>query len=176
MFHGATSSPLLAMSHVAVTLRSSQPPNPVLRKGGVVICVTPCDGAIDDWYRPADRETLALYEACGRDVDELFDRHADDFLHRSEYIYKYRFCYGHHPLHAFWLLAAERYVFDQSSTGIFAGATDSEPLQQMGITRAPDLKSAWEMATAQVGRKNPDVTILPRCSNRLGVIFDVAEP
>jgi hypothetical protein len=73
----------------------------VLRKGGVIICATPCDGIIDDWYRPSDREVMGLYAKCGRDIEELFDRYSEDFLHRPEYIYKYQHCYAHHPLDAF---------------------------------------------------------------------------
>jgi hypothetical protein len=175
MFHGATSNPMLAMSHVTATMRGFLPPNPLLRKGGVVICVTPCDGTIDEWYRPSDREAMRLYAGVGNDIDELFDRYAEDFLNRPEYIYKYRFCYGHHPIHAFWLLAAEQYAFDQSSIVIFAGAQDTEPLRQLGITAVADFKTAWEMAVDTVAKRQPDVTVLPHCSKRLGLIFNVHE-
>lgn len=175
MFHGSTHNPLLAMSHVAATMRAYIPPHPLVRKGGVVICVTSCDGEIDDWYRPSDREVISLYAKVGRDVGELFDRYAEDFLQRPEYIYKYRFCYGHHPLHAFWLLAAEQYAFDQVSKIIFAGAPESTPLLEMGITAVDDFKRAWELALATVGKSNPDVTVLPKCSKRQGLIFRVAE-
>jgi hypothetical protein len=175
MFHGATSNPMLAMSHVTTVLRGYLPPNPLLRKGGVVICVTPCDGTIDDWYRPSDREAIALYHHVGRDINELFDRYSDDFLNRSEYIYKYQHCYGHHPLHAFWLLAAEQYAFDQSCKVIFAGASDSEPLRQMGIHAVPDLKTAWQTAIAASGKSKPDVTVLSHCPKRFGLTFDIAQ-
>ncbi len=174
MFHGATSNPLLAMSHVTSVLRGFVPPNPLLRRGGVVICVTPCDGTIDDWYRPSDREAMALYAQVGQDVDDLFDRYSEDFLNRPEYIYKYQHCYGHHGLHAFWLLAAEQYAFDQSSKIIFAGAADSEPLRQMGVQATADLKSAWDVATGLLGKNHPDVTVLSNCSKRFGLTFDVA--
>jgi lactate racemase len=172
MFHGATSNPMLAMSHVAATMRAFLPPNPLLRKGGIVVCVTPCNGTIDDWYRPSDREAIRLYAQLGRDIGDLFDRYSLDFLHRPEYIYKYRFCWGHHPLHAFWLLAAEQYVFDQASQVIFAGAPASEPLSQMGIAHAPDVTTAIQMANEKLG-KRPDITVLPRCSKRMGLIFNV---
>jgi lactate racemase len=175
MFHGGTDNPLLAMSFVAATMRAYLPPNPLLRKNGVVICLTPCDGTIDEWYRPSDREAMALYARVGNDVGELFDRYSEDFLIRPEYIYKYRFCYGHHPIHAFWLLAAEQYAFDQTSKIIFAGARDSEPLRQMRITPVPDLRAAWDLAVKTIGKQQPDVTVLPHCSKRMGVIFDVAE-
>lgn len=174
MFHGATSNPLLAMSHVASVLRGFLPPHPLLRKGGVVICTTPCDGTIDDWYRPSDREAISLYAHVGRDIGELFDRYSEDFLNRPEYIYKYRFCYGHHPIHPFWLLAAEQYAFDQASRIIFAGARESEPLRQMGIAATPDLKSAWELALSVLGKHHPDVTVLSHCPKRFGLTFDVS--
>ena len=172
MFHGGTNNPMLAMSHVAATMRAFLPPTPLLRKGGVVICSTPCDGTFDEWYRPSDREAIELYAKLDRNIDDLFDRYALDFLHRPEYIYKYRFCWGHHPIHAFWLLAAEQYVFDQASQVIFAGAPDSLPLRQMGITPAPDLETAIRMAKERIGPK-PDITVLPRCSKRMGLVFNV---
>ena len=175
MFHGSTDNPLLAMSHVAATLRAFLPPNPILRKGGVVVCITSCHGTIDDWYRPSDREALSLYAKLNRNVDELFDRYAEDFLYRPEYVHKYRHAYGHHALHAFWLLAAEQYVFEQSAKVIFAGARESEGLRQMGITPMPDLRSAWQMALAECGKTRPDITVFPRCSKRLGLICNVRQ-
>jgi hypothetical protein len=174
MFHGSTDNPLLAMLHVTSTLRGYLPPHPLLRKGGVVICITPCQGMIDEWYRPSDGECLNLYAQVGNDINLLFDRYALDFLNRPEYIYKYRYCYGHHPIHAFLLLAAVQYAFSQASKVIFVGSADSPLIRRMGITIAAGMKQAWDMALAEVGRADPEVVCLPKCSKRMGLVFDVA--
>jgi hypothetical protein len=134
---------------------------------------TPCDGTYDERYRPSDREALELYARVDRNVGELFDQYAQEFLTRPDYIYKYRYCYGHHPMHPFWLPASEQYVFDHSAKVIFAGAKESEAIGQLGVTVVPDLAKAWELAVAEVGKEHPDVTVLPNSSKRLGMIFEV---
>lgn len=173
MLHGETSNPLLALSHVANSMRGYLPPNPVLRKGGVVILTTPCNGTFNERYRPSDREVLKHYAGVGRDIYELFDQYAEEFLTREDLLYKYRHCFAFHPIHPFWLLASTQYVLDHASKVIFAGAKESEMSRQLGVTIAPDLKSAWEMACAETGSQ-PEVTVLPNSSKRLYVILKIA--
>ncbi len=175
MLHGETSNPMLALTHVANTMRGYMPPNPLVRKGGVVILTTPGDGVFDERYRPSDREVVKHYAGVGRDLEALFDQYAEEYLTREDLLYKYRHCYGFHPIHPFWTLAESQYVFDHASKVIFAGAKESEMSKQLGITVVPDLKTAWEIAKAETGG-HPDVTALPNSSKRLYVFFNVANP
>ena len=57
---------------------------------------------------------------------------------------------------------------------IYAGAKESEMSRQLGITVAPNLRTAWQMAVAETGPK-PHVTVLPNSSKRLYVIFEIAK-
>lgn len=175
MLHGETSNPMIALTHVANTMRGYLPPNPVLRKGGVVIMTTPGNGNFDERYRPSDREVLGHYAHVGRNVDDLFDQYSEEFLTREDLLYKYRHCYGFHPIHPFWILASTQYVFDHASKVIYAGAKESEMSRQLGITVVPDLQAAWQMAVAETGPQ-PEVIVLPNSSKRLYTIFDIAEP
>jgi len=174
MLHGETSNPMIALTHVANTMRGYLPPNPVLRKGGVVIMTTPGDGHFDERYRPSDREVLGHYARVNRNIDDLFDQYAEEFLTREDLLYKYRHCYGFHPIHPFWILSSTQYVLDHASKVIYAGAKESEMSRQLGITVAPDLRTAWQMAVAETGPK-PHVTVLPNSSKRLYVIFEIAK-
>jgi len=173
MLHGETSNPLIALTHVANTMRGFLPPHPVLRKGGVVIMTTPGNGTFDERYRPSDKEVVSHYAHVGRNIDELFDQYAEEFLTREDLLYKYRHCYGFHPIHPFWVLSSTQYVLDHASRVIYAGARESEMSRQLGITVVPDLRAAWEMAVAET-RPQPEVTVLPNSSKRLYVIFDIA--
>ena len=173
MLHGETSNPMIALTHVANTMRGYLPPNPVLRKGGVVIMTTPCDGDFDERYRPSDREVAGYYARVGRRVDALFDQYSEEFLTREDLLYKYRHCYGFHPIHPFWVLSSTQYVLDHASKVIYAGAKESEMSRQLGITVVPDFNTAWQMALAEAGSQ-PEVTVLPNSSKRLYVIFDIA--
>jgi hypothetical protein len=47
--------------------------------------------------------------------------------------------------------------------------------KQLGITIAPDLKTAWEIAKAETGER-PEVTALTNSSKRLYMFFNVAKP
>ena len=174
MLHGETSNPMIALTHVANTMRGYLPPHPVLRKGGVVIMTTPGNGNFDERYRPSDREVVGHYARVGRNVDDLFAQYAEEFLTREDLLYKYRHCYGFHPIHPFWILSSTQYVLDHASKVIYAGAKESEMSRQLGITVVPDLPTAWQMAVAET-RPQPQVTVLPNSSRRLYVIFEIAQ-
>ena len=81
---------MLALTHVANSMRGFMPPNPVLRKGGVVILTTPGDGVFDARYRPSDREVVRHYAHVDRDMEELFDQYSEEYLTREDLLYKYR--------------------------------------------------------------------------------------
>ena len=167
--------PMIALSHVANAMRGYLPPHPLLRKGGIVIMTTPGDGNFDERYRPSDREVVRHYARVNRHVDDLFDQYAEEFLTREDLLYKYRHCYGFHPIHPFWILSSTQYVLDQASKVIYAGAKESEMSRLLGITVTQDLPTAWQMAVAETGPQ-PRVTVLPNSSKRLYVIFEIAKP
>jgi len=69
------------------------------RPGCSVILATSCPDIWDDVHHPSYREVWDRVLSRSRDPHEIQDLFEEDFLHRPEYIYKYRFCYGFHPIH-----------------------------------------------------------------------------
>ena len=69
------------------------------KPGCSVILATPCK---DQWnliHHPTHREVWNQILSIHRDPYEIIDLYEEDFAHRPDYIYKYRFCLGFHPVH-----------------------------------------------------------------------------
>jgi len=69
------------------------------KPGCSVILATPCPDQWDDVHHPSYREVWNEVLSRSKDPYEIRDLFEEDFAHRPEYIYKYRFCYGFHPIH-----------------------------------------------------------------------------
>lgn len=69
------------------------------KPGCSVILATPCPDQWDDVHHPSYREVWGQVLGRTRDPYQIRDLFEEDFSHRPEYIYKYRFCYGFHPIH-----------------------------------------------------------------------------
>jgi hypothetical protein len=69
------------------------------KPGCSVIMATPCPDQWDEIHHPSYREVWDRILRDTRDPYEIRDLFEEDFAHRPEYIYKYRFGYGFHPLH-----------------------------------------------------------------------------
>ena len=82
-----------------------------------MILSTPGDGVFDERYRLSDREVVKHYADGGRDLEALYDQYAEEYLTREDLLYKYRHCYGFHPIHPFWILSSSQYVFDHHVEG-----------------------------------------------------------
>ncbi len=69
------------------------------KPGCSVIMATPCPDQWDEIHHPSYREVWDRVLGSTRDPYEIRDLFEEDFAHRPEYIYKYRFCYGFRPMH-----------------------------------------------------------------------------
>jgi Lactate racemase N-terminal domain len=69
------------------------------KPGCSVILATPCPDQWDDIHHPPYREVWHEVLGRSRDPYEIRDLFEEDFAHRPEYLYKYQFCYGFHPIH-----------------------------------------------------------------------------
>jgi hypothetical protein len=69
------------------------------KPGCSVILATPCPNQWNEDHHPSYREVWDRVLSRSRDPYEIQDLFQEDFAHRPEYIYKYRFCYGFHPVH-----------------------------------------------------------------------------
>jgi hypothetical protein len=171
IFYDTCNNPLMSLVQINSRIREYVGAQPPLRRGGVAILVTPCDGTIDERFRPSDREMLQLFHRLGHDPAKLED-YEEEYLNRQDLIAKYRFSNGAHPLHPFPVFYENSFILDQASTIIFAGARDVEGSQLVGAHAVPTWEDAWAMATKVVGR-DPSVMVTPRVGFRTPLLWKV---
>jgi hypothetical protein len=96
------------------------------KQGCSVILATPCPDQWNDTHHPPYREVWNRVLICSRDPYEIQDLFEEDFAHRPEYIYKYRFGYGFHPIHG--IMATYPLTRLRHAAQVFvAGATNPSP-------------------------------------------------
>ncbi len=69
------------------------------KPGCTVILVNPCPDSWNHDHHPTHREIWQGILPNYKDPYEIADIFEDDFAHRPEYLYRYRHCYGFHPMH-----------------------------------------------------------------------------
>lgn len=143
---------------------------PVLREGGVVIGLSPCRGWIDPQTYPSYQEVIDLY---GRyhSAAALAD-HEEEFCQRPEYLRQYRYGYGYHPVHPFWLFYENEYARERAGAVIMAGTSAPGAFRALGLIPAPDFGEAWRIAARYVGR-DPTTVVAPSYWSRRLLKFDV---
>jgi len=124
------------------------------RPGCSVILATPCPDIWDDVHHPSYREVWDRVLSRSRDPHEIQDLFEEDFLHRPEYIYKYRFCYGFHPIHG--IMATYPLKRLKHASRIFvAGALEPKLIEHLGFEPAATVEDALKRAVAFHGADAP---------------------
>lgn len=121
------------------------------KKGCTVIMATPCPDDWDEIHHAAYREVWDRVLSRTRDPWEMRDLFEEDFAHRPEYIYKYRFCYSFHPVHG---LMASYPLRRMKHIGrvIVAGAASPDLIRHVGCEPAESVEKAVSMAEAIHGK------------------------
>ncbi|UCH21712.1 MAG: DUF2088 domain-containing protein [Deltaproteobacteria bacterium] len=115
------------------------------KPGCSVILVGPC---LDRWnhtHHPTHQEIWQRILPHYKDPYEIVDLFEEDFSHRPEYIYKYRFCYGFHPMHGIMTTYPLKRL--QHAGRVFvAGAENPALIQHLGFEPAQTVEAAIEKA------------------------------
>lgn len=172
LFYDTVHNPLMSLAQINARIREYTGDKPPLRQGGVAILVTPCDGTIDERWRPSDREMLQLFNRLGHDPSRLED-YEEEYAHREDLIAKYRYAYGAHPLHPFPVFYENAFLLGRASKVIFAGARDAEGAALVGATAVPTWEDAWELACTTVGTREPSVMVTPNVGARMPLLWKV---
>jgi nickel-dependent lactate racemase len=172
-YYDVNDNPIVAMAQANQHVRQYVRPTPILRPGGVVIMAATCGGKIDDRYRPADREVLEIWQQIGRRGDILADQYYEEFAHRDDLIWKYRFAHGAHPLHTFFLVLESVYILNQASRIYFVGARDPGAALAVGATPADTFDKALAEAVSLTGKSDPDILVLPNSTKRFPILLKV---
>lgn len=120
----------------------------LLKKDGVLIMLSPCPDVWDEVHHPSYLEAWDRVLETTKDPQKIRDQFEEDFAHRPDYIYKYRFGYAYHPVHPLFLLYSTPYP----SKVIVAGANDPSVVRHMGFTPARTPQEAIEKAEDIVGK------------------------
>jgi nickel-dependent lactate racemase len=172
-FYDTVNNPFMSLVQINSRIREYVGDKPPLRQGGVAILVTPCDGSIDERFRPSDREMIQLFNSLNHDPARLED-YEEEYAHREDLIAKYRWAYGAHPLHPFPVFYENSFIFDLCSRIIFAGAADPVGAQMVGATAVPTWEDAWALACKTLGKRDPSVMVTPNVGARMPLLWRVA--
>jgi hypothetical protein len=128
------------------------------KPGCSVILATPCPDRWDDVHHPSYREVWNQVLGRTKDPYEIRDLFEEDFSHRPEYIYKYRFCYGFHPVHG--ILATYPLKRLRHAARVFiAGAEKPALVTHLGFEPTGTVESAMAQAEEIHGKDAPIVFV-----------------
>ncbi len=115
------------------------------KPGCSVILATPCPDQWDDTHHPSYREVWNRVLPLSKDPYEIQDLFEEDFAHRPEYIYKYRFGYGFHPIHG--ILATYPLKRLKHAARVYvAGAREPSLVSHLGFDPQDTVESAISQA------------------------------
>lgn len=115
------------------------------KPGCSVVLATPCPEEWDDLHHPSYREVWEKVLPVTRDPWEISDRFADAFATRADYVEKYRFGYGFHPVHG--ILATHPLKRLRHASRVFvAGIQNPALARHVGFTPTSTVEEAIRMA------------------------------
>jgi hypothetical protein len=116
---------------------------------------------------------LQLFNRLGHDPQRLED-YEEEYAHREDLLFKYRYAHGAHPLHAFPVFYENSFILSRASRVIFAGARDVDGASLVGATAVPTWEDAWELACKTLGNRSPSVMVTPNVGGRMPLLWHVA--
>lgn len=125
---------------------------PLVREGGILILHHPFTLQFDDIRHPSYRELYQRVLDVTQDANEAWELFAEDFAHRPEYIHKYRYGYGYHGAHPFFMWGRMPFPKKYLSHILVAGAQDFEVVRRLGLEPFATLEDAIGEAENILGR------------------------
>lgn len=115
------------------------------KKGCTVILTTPCPDRWDEVHHPSYKEVWERVLPVTRDPHKVMELFEEDFINREEYINKYRFKYGFHPVHGLLALQPLKRL-NYAGRVIVAGIEKFELAHQFGFLTSENVEQAISMA------------------------------
>ena len=157
----STINPILVANQAMANTVMQFQQMPVVREGGIAILVHPFDGQFD-------RRRFAPYvefydELLSQELDPywLWENYVEDFAHRPEYIYGYRYGHAYHGAHPFFMWNSTGVPRQYLSKIYFAGVKDPDAASRCGFDAFATVEDAIEAAEAELGR-TASITLLRR--------------
>ena len=134
---------------------------PVVREGRIAILVHPLIARFDPRrFAPY----IEFYEKLlPQELDPywLWANYVEDFAHRSEYVYGYRYGHAYHGAHPFFMWNSTGIPRRYLSKIYFAGVEDLEAAKRCGFEAFATVEQAIQAAEAEMGRE-ASITLLQR--------------
>ena len=121
------------------------------KPGCSVILASPCPDVWNHTHHPTHKEIWDRILPNFRDPYEIADLYEEDFAHRPDYIYKYRYCYGFHPMHG--LMTTYPLKRLRHANKVFvAGAQSPALIEHLGFEPTVTIEDAVQKALAIHGK------------------------
>ena len=124
----------------------------LIRPGGILILAHPCPYQFDDLRHPSYREFFDRLIPISLDPYELWNLFADYFAHRPEYIHKYRYGYGYHGAHLFFMWNTRGAPSRHLGGTFLAGAEDFDVARRIGFEPFATVEDAIAEAENRLGK------------------------
>lgn len=121
------------------------------KPGCTVILASPVPNIWQHDHHPTHQEIWDRILPYYKDPYEIVDHFEDDFANRPSYIYKYRHCFGFHPMHGIMVTHPLKRLRHAENV-IVAGAEDPALVQHIGFEAAKSVETAIDMARERQGR------------------------
>ncbi len=121
------------------------------KPGCTVILASPVPDVWHHEHHPSHKEIWEKILPFHRDPYEIVDMFEEDFAHRPEYIYKYRHCYGFHPMHGIMVTHPLKRLRHAGHV-IVAGAENPSLVSHIGFEHARTVEMAIDMARERHGK------------------------
>jgi len=115
------------------------------KPGCSVILASPCPDQWNHTHHPTHQEIWNRILTTYRDPYEIVDLFEEDFSHRPEYIYKYRHCYGFHPMHGIMTTYPLKRLRHTSNVFV-AGSEHPALIEHLGFEPTGTVEEAIEKA------------------------------
>ena len=122
------------------------------KPGCTAILASPLPDVWHHDHHPSHQEIWEKILPYYQDPYEIIDRFEDDFAHRPEYIYQYRFCHGFHPMHGLMITYPLKRLHHAGQL-IVAGAKKPGLVRHLGFEATQTIEAAIEKARTRHGRE-----------------------
>ena len=157
----STMNPLLvANSAMANTVMQFQG-MPVVREGGIAILAHPLTAQFDTRRFAPYVEFYERLLPQAVDPYWIWENYVEEFAHRPEYIYGYRYAHAYHGSHPFFMWNSTGIPRRYLSKIYFAGVRDLDAAKRCGFEAFETVEDAIDAAQAELGGV-PDITLLQR--------------
>ena len=128
------------------------------KPGCSVILASPCPDEWNHTHHPTHQEIWDRILPAYRDPYEIVDLFEEDFSHRPEYIYKYRHCYGFHPMHGIMTTYPLKRL--RHGSKVFVAGAERPPLiKHLGFEPTGTVEEAIERAR-EIHGKDASITFV----------------